>query len=364
MKVKDIAHIIEKSAPKNYAESWDNPGIQVGNIEQEVNKILVSLDFNIDVLNEAIAKKVDMIITHHPFIFNPIRKITTSDYNTSLIIKAIQNNITIYAAHTNLDNADGGLNFIVADILHLQKCTILEPEESKLYKIITFIPKDYIDTVRDAIFEAGGGCIGNYDLCSYYSSGEGTFRATKGTHPFVGKINEMHYEPEYRLEIIVPEHLKDKSIQALLAAHPYEEPAYDIVKLDNKYQKAGSGSVGYLPEPMEEIEFLNFTKSKMMIPCLRHSHIIGKKISKVAICTGAGAFLINKAISCKADAFVTADVKYHEFYIPNNQLLLIDAGHYETEQFSRQWFIDIIKSEYQDIDIEISQNSSNPVYYL
>ena len=280
------------------------------------------------------------------------------------IIKAIKNNITIYAAHTNLDNAYQGLNFYVANILSLTECSILKQAENKLYKIITFVPKDYIDIVRNAMLKAGGGHIGNYDNCSFSSSGEGTFKALEGTNPFIGKINELHYEPEYRLEIVVQEHAKNRVINSLIEAHPYEEPAYDIIKLDNYYTKAGSGIIGNLSKPMKENDFLKFTKDKFMIPCLRHSNLTNKNIFRVAICTGAGSFLTNKAIACNADAYITADLKYHDFYIPDNKILLIDAGHYETEQFSCNWFYNIIKQSFKNINIIISKSTKNPINYF
>lgn len=363
IKIAQIAAVIEKAAPIIYAESWDNPGLLVGDSETFVSKVLLSLDFNENVLDEAIEKGAGLVISHHPFIFSPLKKITPSDNISRLVLKAIKNNVAIYAAHTNLDNAFGGLNYIVADKLHLSNVSVLEATEAKLYKLVTYIPDSHLDNVKDALFDVGVGSIGNYDRCSNTINSVGSFRAGAGTHPFVGEVGKVHCENEIRLEVILPAHLKSVAVKTLLAAHPYEEPVFDLFVLDNKYQRAGSGTIGELKEPLSEGDFLQLVKNEMNIPVLRHSCLCNKKIHKVAICTGAGAFLLNKAVALGADAFVTADVRYHEFFAPDNKLLLIDAGHYETEQFARQWFYSLIKKNFADFDVQISETSLNPVNY-
>lgn len=363
IKIKDLAKIIEESAPHAYAESWDNVGLIVGDTNKKVDKVLTALDFTEEILDEAIEKKVGLIITHHPIIFGAIKKITTNDLTTRLIMKAIKHDIAIYAAHTNFDNIKGGLNFVVADRFSLKDSKVLEPTATKMYKLSCFIPIDHTEKVSKAIFEAGAGNVGNYDSCSFSSEGIGSFKGNDAANPFVGEINKIHFEPEKKIEVIVPAHKLHNVINALLQSHPYEEPAYDILVLENKNMLAGSGVIGRLPQPLAEKDFLSLTKELLIAPVLRHSKFTGNMISKVAICTGAGAFLLPQAISQGADVFITGDVRYHEFFSPDKKLLLIDAGHYETEQFSREWFVDIIKSRFSDFDIEVAERGKNPVGY-
>lgn len=364
LKIKQITAVIEKIAPTVYAESWDNPGLLVGDAEAEVEKALVALDCSEAVIDEAIEKKAGLIITHHPLIFVGVKKMVPTDETARLVIKAIKNDIAIYTAHTNLDNVFCGLNSLIADEINLKERSILEPQNEKLYKIVTFIPKTHVEYVRNELFKEGFGHIGNYDSCSFSTEGEGTFRANKDANPFVGKLGKIHIEPEYRVEFIVAEHQRNQALNILKTAHPYEEPAIDIFSLENSYEKAGSGMVGTLEKPMDEIDFLQLVKEKMLIPVLRHSHLTGKKIQKVAICSGAGSFLIKNAIHCNADAFITGDVKYHDFFVPENRLLLIDAGHYETEQFSRLYLYTILKENFTNFAVQISERGYNAVNYL
>ncbi|MGI6718459.1 MAG: Nif3-like dinuclear metal center hexameric protein [Bacteroidales bacterium] len=362
-KVKDITSLIEKYAPKAFAEEWDNPGLQIGDKNQEVTKILISLDFTEEVLNEAISKNCNLIINHHPFIFRGIKNITTNNSDSKLIINAIKNNISIYAAHTNLDNINDGLNWLVAKRIGLSNIEPLDNSNTTTYKLVIFTPKDHVIKVRNALFDAGAGSIGNYDCCSYNSDGYGTFRANENTNPYVGEIGKIHEEPEIRTEVIVSQDNLEKVTNAIINVHPYEEPAYFINTLNNKHKLVGSGIIGTLEKDYTEDNFLKLIKDIVKTPTLRHTIKTGKKIKKVALCTGSGSFLINKALSKKADAFVTADLKYHDFYTPNKQLLLIDAGHFETEIFSCEWFKNIISKNYSNIEIIVSETFTNPVNY-
>lgn len=363
MKIKDVIKVIEAEMPLVYSESWDNSGIQFGNPDNEVKKIITALDFNEDVLAEAIEKKANLIITHHPFIFNPIKKLVSTNFESNLIIMALKNDITLYAAHTNFDNGKDGLNYCVGKLLGLNDISVLDHTKMPMYNLVTYIPVDKLEQVREALFSVGIGKIGNYDSCSYSNVGEGTFRALGGANPYVGKIDELHCEKEVRFEAVVPYHLKNKAVDALLKAHPYEQPAYSVIELDNRYEMAGSGVIGNLENELDEMEFINIVKTVLGAKMLRTSKLTKKKISKVAICTGSGAFLLPKAISAGADAFVTGDVKYHDFYVPANKLLLIDAGHYETEIFAKRWFHQILKLNFDGVDIE-ETSTETPVNYF
>ncbi|MDD4142334.1 MAG: Nif3-like dinuclear metal center hexameric protein [Bacteroidales bacterium] len=352
MKIKDIAEIIESHAPSCYAEAWDNVGLLVGNREDAVTKVITTLDVTEEVIDLAIASGAEMIVSHHPLIFDGLKKIVFDSHVSRLIMKAIKHNIAIYAAHTNLDNAFNGLNYYVAGLLNVKNCTVLEATYRKLFKLVTFVPIAQMQKVRNAIFDSGAGCIGEYGSCSYNTHGVGTFKAGANTHPFVGEIGETHEENEARLEIIVPEHLLSHAIRNLVKAHPYEEPAFDVIAVENKNQQYGSGIIGNLSLPLSEQDFLSFVKEKLEVPALRFSKLTGNMISRVAICTGAGAFLKNKAISMKADAFITGDVKYHEFLDLDAKMLLIDAGHYETERMASKLLSEIINSSTSEVAVE------------
>lgn len=364
MKIKQLTEIIEKKIPPVYAEHWDNVGLLVGDPEREIESVLIALDCSEAVIDEAIAKKSGLIITHHPLIFGSLKKVVTTDFTARLIMKAIKNDIAIYAVHTNLDNIYNGINFMIANELDIIQTSILAPQHHKLFKIVTFVPVSHFEIVRAALFNAQMGYIGNYDSCSFATEGIGSFRAKENAHPFVGECGKLHFEQEMRLEVVVAEHQRYKAIEIIKKSHPYEEPAIDIFALENSFEKAGSGLVGILKQPIDEMDFLKLVKNKMQIPALKHSKLTGKKIKKVALCSGAGAFLMSDAIRCNADAFVTSDVKYHEFFVPENKLLLIDAGHYETEQFSRHYLYRILKENFTTFAVQISETAVNAVNYL
>ena len=361
MKHIDIARIIEEKAPLVYAEEWDNPGFQFGAPDDEVKKILVALDFNDKVLHEAVEKGANLIITHHPFLFKATKKITTDSADMALIIEALKNNITLYSAHTNLDNAFHGLNYYVASLLGLHSLEALQPCNNVLYKIVTFVPSEAVKKVESAIFKAGAGAIGNYDCCSFKLPGTGSFRAMEGANPYVGNIGEIHLEDEVRIEVTVPEHLKKNVVDSIVKNHPYEEPVYDVYRIDNPLKTTGSGVVGLLDTPIDEQSFLQLVHDKLAVQCLRYSNLTGKTIKKVALCTGAGAFLINRATSLHCDAFITGDVRHHEFYV-DKDLLLVDAGHFETEIPSSQWFIDTITAKLGNIDIHRADTADNHIH--
>jgi len=364
MKVKDIANIIEELAPINYQENYDNAGLIVGNENQKVSGIIICLDSTEKVVNEAIAKKCNLIIAHHPIIFNGLKKITGKNYIEKTIIKAIKNNIAIYAAHTNLDNAFNGVSFKMAQKLQLINCKILSPKKSDFKKIVTFCPTSYHEQVKNAMFNAGAGNIGNYDNCSFNTIGKGTFRAGKNTKPFIGKKGKVHTEDEIKIETIVTKHMVNKVISELIKAHPYEEVAYDIYPLENINPKVGSGVIGELENTMDENSFLKKIKKNLKTDCIRHTNVLGKPVKRVALCGGAGSFLLNDAIIQNADVFITGDFKYHQFFDAENKILIADIGHYESEQFTNELFYEILIKKITNFAVHLSEINTNPINYL
>lgn len=364
LKIRHITDILENIAPLQLQESYDNSGLLIGSAEEEIDKLLITLDVTEEVIDEAIDKSCGMIIAHHPLIFGGIKRLTGSDLTERLVVKSIKNNIAIYAIHTNLDNVSNGVNEILTKKLNLINTKILSPKKSGLYKIAVYCPISHLGVLQDAMFNSGSGHIGNYDSCSYYSEGKGTFRALDGTNPYVGKQGELHTENEYRLETIVSEYNLHKTINAMLKAHPYEEPAYDIYKLENSPADIGSGMIGELKIPLDIKEYLQFVKTALGAQNLKHNSLINKKVKKVAICGGSGSFLIQSAARQNADVFITADIKYHDFFEYQGKMTIVDAGHYETEQPVKELIYEILKEKFPNFALQISEKSKNPVMFL
>ena len=364
MIIQDIINEIERFAPLAYQESYDNCGLIVGQKTQRFASALLALDCTEDVINEAIENNCNLIITHHPVIFTGLKKINGDNSTERIIIKAIQNNIAIYAAHTNIDNVKLGVNNKLANKLGLNNLQILAPKSNFLKKIVTFVPKSHYQEVLQALFNAGAGCIGNYDSCSFSCEGSGTFKGNSSTQPFVGNSGELTVEEELRIETIFEFNKEKEIISALLNSHPYEEVAYDVFSLSNKHQQIGSGLIGQLENEMSELEFLTHVKEKLSSRCLRHTQKAGKMIKRVAICGGSGRFLLDQAINSGADAFITSDFKYHDFFDVENKLLLIDAGHFETEQFTPEIFYEIIQNKFPTFAIRLSKTNTNPINYF
>jgi dinuclear metal center YbgI/SA1388 family protein len=365
MKISQITSFLESLAPVSLQESYDNAGLLTGDSNQPCRGILVSLDVTVEVIEEAIKKNCNLIVAHHPVIFSGLKKITGSNYVEKIIIAAIKNDIAIYAIHTNLDNIIGGVNGRIAGILGLQSLTVLSAKEGQLKKLFTFVPEDAAEKVRNAIFESGAGNISNYSECSFNSPGTGTFKAGENASPFVGKVGERHYEPEIKMEMIFPSYLEKRVIHALLSAHPYEEVAYDIISLENTSDRVGSGVLGILTEPEEETVFLARLKKVFDLKVIKHTRLTGGRVKKVAICGGAGNFLISKALSAGADFFITSDIKYHEFFNANGKLVLADIGHYESEQFTINLLQEILEQKFPTFAVLKTGVNTNPVqYYL
>lgn len=364
MRIKELLSIIEQIAPLALQESYDNSGVQVGDVNQEAKGALLCIDVTEEVVNEAITLGCNLIISHHPLAFRKFKSLTGKNYIERCMIKAIKNDIVVYAAHTNLDNAYRGINFYLAKMLGLQNIRILAPQNEKLLKLATFTPHSHADQVRNALFNAGAGSIGDYDSCSYNLEGNGTFRAGKNSHPFVGEVGNIHTEPEVRTEVILPAYKKEEVIRALLAVHPYEEPAYDIYALQNEWKQAGSGIVGTLPEEMEEENFLYLIKDIFNLSSVQYSTLRNKPIRDVAICGGSGSFLIPQAIGYDADVFITGEAKYNDFYDVEDKILLAIIGHYESEIFTKNVFYDAISEKYPTFALYMAGTDKNPVKYL
>lgn len=313
MKIKEIVSALERFAPLPLQDGFDNAGLQIGLTDAEATGALLCLDVTEAVLDEAIALGYNLVIAHHPLMFKGCKSITGKDYVERCILKAIKNDIVVYAMHTNLDNARNGVNFKIAEKIGLKNLRVLAPKENSLLKLVTFVPVAEADKVRRALFAAGCGNIGNYDSCSYNSEGEGTFRANAEARPFCGEIGELHREPEVRIETILPVYKEREAVKALLNAHPYEEPAFDLYPLKNDWKQMGAGLVGELEEPETELEFLKRIKRIFEVECLRHNKLSGREIEKVALCGGAGAFLLPEAIRSGADVFITGEIKYHDY---------------------------------------------------
>lgn len=364
LKVKDIVRFLESFAPPALQESYDNSGLLTGNPEADVTSALVTLDVTEAVVNEAIEKKSELIVAHHPVIFSGFKKLTGKTYVERTIIKAIKNDIAIYAAHTNLDSVTGGVNSKICEKLGLINCRILQPVNNRLKKLVTFIPQEAAEKVRNAVFEAGAGHIGNYDYCGYNVEGTGSFRGDDNTNPFVGKKGEVHYENEIRFETIFPSWQQTKIIDALLESHPYEEVAYDIYPLDNSYEKAGAGMIGDLENPVSEKDFLKLIKNIFKTGCIKHTALRDKKVGKIAVCGGSGSFLLNRAIAEGADFFISGDFKYHQFFDADNKIVIADVGHFESEQFTKELFYELLTKRFPNFAVRFSEINTNPVFYF
>ena len=362
-KISDIIACIEQMAPLAYQESWDNSGVQVGDVNQEVKAVLLCIDITEATLNEAIERGANLVISHHPLIFKGIKKLTGRNYIERVIIKAIQHDIVLYSAHTNMDKCVGGVNSRIAQKLGLKNIRVLAPEANYLYKIVTYVPQSHIEKVKQAMWSAGAGTIGAYDCCSYASEGNGTFRAHDGCNPFIGEINELHTEPELRLEMVVPKDKSGRVVAAIHLAHPYEEPVIDILPLANDYSQLGLGCVGELENPITETEMLHYIKDKLNIQYIRHTQTSNKLISRVALCGGSGAEFIPNAIREKAGIYITADVKYHDFFNTENQIVIADIGHFESEQCIKEVFYEQLSKNFINFAILMAECDKSPVKY-
>lgn len=364
MQIRDIIRELEKKAPLSLQESYDNAGLLTSNADWECRGVLCTLDATEAVILEARERGCNLVVAHHPIIFGGLKKLNGKNYVERTVISAIKNDIAMYAIHTNLDNVLDGVNDRIADRLGLTNRRILSPKAGQLMKLYTFVPHAQANQVREALFAAGAGHIGEYSETSFNSEGTGTFKGSENTNPFAGQPGKRHEEKEVKIEVILPAYLQPSVVKALWEAHPYEEVAYDLVSLSNDNQLVGSGLLGELPEALDETGFLHMLKTSFELKMVKHTPLLGKKIKKVAVCGGSGSFLSGKALAAGADVYVTSDIKYHEFFDANDRILLADIGHWESEQFTTDLLVEILQAKFPTFAVLKSGVKTNPVHYF
>lgn len=363
MTIKDIVNTLEEWAPKAYAEDFDNVGLIAGNEAWNCSGVLITLDTLETVVDEAIEKQCNLIVSFHPIVFSGLKKFTGANYVEKALLKAIKNDIAIYAIHTALDNHKKGVNYQIGQQLKLHSTDILIPQKNTLKKLTTYVPNSNADALLEKLHQSGAGALGKYDSCSFTLTGEGRFRGDETSNPSIGEQGKLTAIEERQLHLLFPKHLESKILKTLFKEHPYEEVAYEITSLDNNNQNIGIGLVGYLPSPMEESAFLDYVKTSMKVTAIRHSNFIDKKIHKVAVLGGSGSFAINASKQIKADAFITADLKYHQFFEAESQLLFLDIGHYESEQFTKNLIYNFLTKKIPNFAFILSSINTNPINY-
>ncbi|MFD2598338.1 Nif3-like dinuclear metal center hexameric protein [Sphingobacterium corticis] len=364
MTIKELTNYLEQIAPLSYQESYDNSGLIVGNSNDEVHRALISLDCTEDVVDEAIAKGCDIIISHHPIVFKGLKRFTGSNYVERTVMKAIQNGIALYAIHTNLDNVLGGVNSKIAEKLGLESVSILSPKKGILKKLAVFVPRTHVEEVRQAIFDAGAGHVGEYDECSYNTAGYGTFRPLENANPTIGEVGAQERVEETKIEVVYPAYRERQILVAMFSAHPYEEVAYDIIALENLVSSIGAGAIGNLPEAMNPKAFLGYLKDRLNVQVIRHTHLLDKPIQRIAVCGGSGGQFLREAKQSGADVFITADYKYHEFFDAEDDLIIADIGHYESEQFTQELLLEIIQKKFANFAVLLTETETNPIKYF
>jgi dinuclear metal center YbgI/SA1388 family protein len=362
--IRDITRYLDSVAPPALQESYDNAGLLVGNDSLPVSRVLITLDCTEEVVDEAIKTGCNLIVAHHPIVFKGLKRLTGKNYIERTVIKAIKNDIAIYASHTNLDNIKGGVNYKIGRKLGLKDIKILDRKKGILRKLTVFVPKENTDELLEALHAAGAGNIGNYTHCSFRVSGTGTFKPTDKADPHIGKQGRMEHVNEEQIEVVLPMYNEQAVLKAMFEVHPYEEVAYFLHTLENEYQETGSGAIGELPEAMHPAEFLRHLKTCMQLNTVRYTAMGNKKIQKVALCGGSGSFLLQQAIRSGADAFVTADFKYHEFFDAEGRILIADIGHYESEIFTKELFYDLLSEKFPNIALDLSLTVTNPISYI
>ncbi|GFD96437.1 Nif3-like dinuclear metal center hexameric protein [Tenacibaculum singaporense] len=364
MQIKDVTNYIEQLAPLSYAEDFDNVGLLIGNYATEVTGVLVTLDTLEETVDEAIANNCNLIVSFHPIVFSGLKKINGNNYVERVVLKAIQNNIAIYATHTALDNVNNGVSAKMGEVLGLENMKTLIPKKGIIKKLTTYVPFAEANNLREKLFEAGAGNIGNYDNCSFNVEGKGSYRGNENSNPTVGEKGKLMFEEETCITVTFDSYLEGKILSTLFKNHPYEEVAYEVITLDNPNQNVGMGMIGELPSAMNEKDFLLFVKETFKTGCVRHSELLDKPIKKVAVLGGSGSFAIKNAMRAGADAYISADFKYHEFFKAEKRILLADVGHYESEQFTKKLLVDYLSKKFSTFAIILSEKSTNPIHYI
>jgi len=364
MTVNSVIEILEELAPLDYAEDFDNVGLLVGDGTMKVKGILVTLDTLEHVVDEAITNKCNLIVSFHPIIFDGLKKLTSRNYVERTVLKAIKNDIAIYSPHTALDNCFEGVNAKICDVLELENRKILIPQKGTIKKLITYVPIEAADKLKEELFKAGAGNIGNYSNCSFTALGKGSYMAGENTNPIKGEKGKTHIEEEAMISLTYSKANENSVLSALHKNHPYEEVAFEVVTLENSNQHIGMGMIGELNKPVSEEAFLTFIKKKMNVSIIRHSKLRGKPINRVAVLGGSGAFAIGAAKRAKADIFVTADIKYHQFYEAEKQMVIADIGHFETEQFTKTLLVDYLTKKIPNFAVRLSESITNPIKYF
>lgn len=364
MKIKEVILLLEELAPLTYSEDFDNTGLLVGNKDEKVSGILVTLDTLEIVVDEAIAKNCNLIISFHPIVFSGLKKITGRNYVERVVIKAIKNSIAIFSMHTALDNSWNGVNAMICNQLKLKNRKILIPKKDTVQKLFTYVPIKSAEKVREALFNAGAGNIGNYSNCSFNIDGMGSYKGNEDSNPVIGEKGEVRFEKEMQIGVTFQKHVHSSVLKALFKYHPYEEVAYEVTTLENSNQQLGMGMIGELENPLSELDFLNYLKDNMNTKCVRHSNLNSKTISKIAVLGGSGSFAIKAAKQAGADVFVTSDLKYHDFFKAENKILLADIGHYESEQFTKDLLVSFLNKKISTFAIVLSQINTNPITYF
>ncbi|MDR2221315.1 MAG: Nif3-like dinuclear metal center hexameric protein [Flavobacteriaceae bacterium] len=364
MKLKEIIPILEELAPLGYAEDFDNVGLLVGDYNSEIKGMLVCHDALETVVEEAIAKECNMIVCFHPIVFSGMKKITGKNYVERAVIKAIKNDIAIYAIHTALDNHQEGVNKVFCNVLGVKNPRILLPKESYIQKLVTYAPKENATEIKEALFKVGAGAIGNYNQCSFVSEGKGSFRGNEKSNPVIGNALEYKEIEEVKIEVVFEKYLQSRVLSALFALTYYEEKAYELYTLENKLQNVGMGMIGELEEEMSEVAFLQMVKEKTGTGGIRHSALLNRKIKRVAVLGGSGSFAIKEALAQKADVYVTSDLKYHDFYQAESQIVLADIGHFESERYTKNYIVEFLSKKMPTFAVILSTVNTNPVNYL
>lgn len=365
MTIQNIASHLNSWAPASTAEDYDNTGLLYGNPEAALSRILVSLDATEEVVEEAISKNCQLIISHHPILFKGLKKFNRRSYVSRALEKAIKNDVALFALHTNLDNDAAGVNLFLAEKLGLlpESLRILRPFHEKLIKLSYFVPVENHEEVLKAAHEAGAGRIGKYYDCSFSVQGRGRFTPGEGCDPSIGEIGKPEEVLEYKVDLIVPDFIFSTVLKSLREAHPYEELAYFASPVLNEWTDKGAGMIGRLPAATELHEFISLVKKSLGLKVLKYTQPVKEKVQSIAVCGGAGIFLLPDALSAGADVFLTSDVKYHEFFDAEGRIVLMDAGHFETEQFTSEGIVKNLSAQFPNIAVLLSETRTNPVNY-